>query len=373
VFRNVSRSAVPLIFVITLTPAASAVVATGKAPLTGDLAANRGAALGDARVRAVEQTLGVYVNSQVRVEYEVVVQASILTRAAGYVVNEAVVDEYQDRYFYYVTIECDVKEEDLAAELDKAKISVAVDVEEQVLGRAVPPSGRVLEGKIRAALVQARHLCADASFGEAAGFPAAEAPVSRDEAAALGRTYMARVVVCGSVAAEVIGRVPEYLPGGEKNPVGGAFIVDPTVNVKAVDTDTGKIIAEFQSSPQQFRGLGFQAEMAASFALNYAANDVPKFFVEKLAYLNKYPEREVTVVFENVADVDVAAQLKRALESQWFVVRCLTSDYASGRASFKLLYAGDVMVLAVGLGHLKNPSVNVRSVADDRLEWEVVP
>jgi hypothetical protein len=184
---------------------------------------------------------------------------------------------------------------------------------------------------------------------------------------------MARVVVYGSVAAEVIGRVPARLPGGEKNPLGGAFIVDPTVNIKAVDTDTGKIIAEFQSSPQQFKGLGFEAEMAASLALNYAARDVPKFFVEKLAYLNKFPEREVTVVFENVADVDVAAQLKRTLESQWFVARCLASDYGRGRATFKILYAGDTMVLAVGLSHLKNPSVNVRSVADDRLEWEVVP
>jgi hypothetical protein len=213
----------------------------------------------------------------------------------------------------------------------------------------------------------------DASFGEAGGFPGPEAPVSREGAAALGRRYMARVVVCGSVAADVIGQVPACLPGGEKNPLGGAFIVDPAVNVRAVDTDTGKIIAEFQSSPQQFKGLGFEAEMAASLALNYAARDVPRFFVEKLAYLNKCGEREVTVVFENVADVDVAAQLKRTLESQWFVVRCLTSDYARGRATFKILYAGDVMVLAVGLGHLRNPSVNVKSVGDDRLEWEVVP
>jgi hypothetical protein len=106
-----------------LTPAASAVVVTGKAPLTGDPAAARGAALENARVRAVEETLGVYVSSQVRVEYEVVVQASIYTRAEGLIRNEIILDENRDAYFYYVTIECDVKETDLLAELDKAKIS----------------------------------------------------------------------------------------------------------------------------------------------------------------------------------------------------------------------------------------------------------
>jgi len=354
---------------------AAAVTATGKAPIVnGDLVGARKTAVDEARRRAVEETVGVLVNSQIRSEYEVVVQSSILTESSGFITNEVITEDRYDDLFYYISISCDVSAGDVAAEIDKKKLAIAVQVEENILGQDVPPEERTIEGKVTQALVGARHLCVSpgvfSSAGNWPGVPANDVPTA--DANALGRRYMARVVVSGTVTVKVIGQVPDKpLPNGENNPLAGVDIVEAVANIAAVDTDTGKVFARFTSSPQQFKGMGFQPGMAASFAMKAAADGIPPFFVDNLAYLNQYPEREVTVTFDDVPNVDAVAQLKRTLVSQWFVVKCCGEEYRGRRATFKVLYAGDLMVLAVGLSHAVNPALNLTHAASDALVFEV--
>lgn len=234
--------------------AAWGVVAVGRAPLTGDGAADRERALDDARRRAVAAAVGVYVNSAVLVKNQLLVDDTVLTRAAGFVKNETVTSEGERDGFYVVTISCDVEESLVATELDRLKRAVVVAIDDE---------GRGIEEAVREGLVSAGLECLDEAFLEGAGRDVVFEDVGSftgGRLADLGRRYLARFILYGEVKVEDAGRVSdEPLPYVGDNPFAGYYVAEARGAVRVIDTADGRVVSERCLGPGEVRGFGVDA------------------------------------------------------------------------------------------------------------------
>jgi len=280
------RAAAVALLLGGLAAAAQAVVAVGRVPATGDAEADRAAALAQARRRAVEEAVGVIVDASVRLQNQLIIEDELLTKSKGLVTNEVVTGEREVDGFYEVTLSCEVEDLGLAAELDRLKNAILVTV--TVKGTA-PAESRVVEGILREKLVAAGYTCLDASYlrGTAAGDDLARAEtLPAEDLQILGRRYLAQVIVYGVIATADAGVVgSDELPYVGPNPFAGLKIASATGNVKAVDTSSGKILAEREARPGEFRGFGEEAEAAAADALVRLASAYAAHFEAALAEL----------------------------------------------------------------------------------------
>jgi hypothetical protein len=351
---------------------ATPVTVTGKAPVVDDVVAARAAALNDARKTAVENVLGIMVDSRVRVESALLVQDTVLARADGFISNETILEEGQSGGFYLVKISCDVRERDVAAELDKLKKAVVVRTVETYNGN--PTGEAAVEGLVRMALVEAGHKCLDPAYlagSDAANTLDAAAALSEDEARELGRRFLAQILLYGTITVEDAGEVPEDIPYVTENPLAGLKKAVASFNLKAVDTDTGKVIAERQSVPCEIIGFGTDPARAARDALAEAGDVLAAHFAGALADLNPNAEREVLVEIFGVTDFSTFDQLSRTIETTPGVVALVGREYTGAAAAFTVVYVGRVEDLGLSVDNLANPYVRVIGLAENHISAEL--
>jgi hypothetical protein len=71
----------------------------------------------------------------------------------------------------------------------------------------------------------------------------------------------------------------------EENPLAGLRVANACGNVRAVDTSSGRILAEHQAGLGEYAGFGDDEAGAAADALARLANAYVEFFAEGLADL----------------------------------------------------------------------------------------
>jgi hypothetical protein len=265
--------------------AAYGVVVVGRAPATGDAEADREAALANARRRAVEEAVGVIVDASVRLENQLIIEDRLYTKSKGLVKNELITGEREVDGFYEVTLSCDVEDLGLAAELDRLKNAVVVSI---IVKDADAADGRLVEGIVRGGLVAKGYNCLDAYYlrgGEAGEEVARAGELSGEDLQVLGRRLLAQVIIYGEITTADAGVVGDELAYVGENPFAGLRVVRAAGNVKAVDTSSGKILAERQAAPGEFRGFGEGEEAAAADALARLAYAYAAYFDETLAPL----------------------------------------------------------------------------------------
>jgi hypothetical protein len=266
---------------LALAASAYAVVAVGRVPATGDVQADREGALAAARRRAVEEAVGVIVDSSVRLQNQLIIEDELYTKSKGLVKNETVTGEREVDGFYEVTLSCDVEDLGLAAELDRLKNAVLVTI---TVKDATPAESRLVEGIIRERLVAAGYRCLDAAYLSGGDGLEPEA-MPRDGLQTLGRKYLAQVILYGEVSTADAGVVGGELPYVGENPFAGMHVAHAAGNVRAVDTSSGQVLAERQARPGEFRGFGEDGEVAAADALVRLASSFAAHFEEELAEL----------------------------------------------------------------------------------------
>jgi hypothetical protein len=352
---------------------ATPITVTGKAPVVEDVVAARSAALADARKTAVEKVLGVMVDSRVRVESALLVQDTVLARADGFISNETILEEGRSGDFYLVKISCDVRERDVAAELDKLKKSVVVKTAETYNGK--PTDEAAVEGLVRMALVEAGHKCLDPTYlagSDAAAKLDEASALSEDEARELGRRFLAQVLVYGTIAVEDAGEVPEDIPYVEgPNPLAGLKKAVASFDLKAVDTNTGKVIAERQSVPGEIIGFGTDPTRAARDALAEAGDVLAAHFAGTLADLNPNAEKEIIVEIIGVPDFSTFDQLSRTIETTPGVIDINERSFTGNEAEFTVIYVGRAEDIGVSIDNLANPHVRVVKFTEDRITAEM--
>jgi hypothetical protein len=349
------------------------ITVTGKAPNTGKPEQDRDAAINNARQRAIESVLGILIDSRVRTENELIVQDTVVSRSFGYITDETIVSEGYDAsgYFYVVNLNCKVSERDLEAELDRLKKSVIVNIEETVNGK--PVEEPIVEGMIRQALINAGHKCLDEGYIEETAtkgklLKADEMAV--DDLREVGRKYLAQVIVFGTVDLKQGPDISGDIGYSDTNPLEGLKTADAVVNIKAVDTTTGKIIAERQSKPQEFRGAGTNIERAVAQARSLVGKAYPGFFAISLKGINPIEPHDIDLIITNVRDFNQYTQLQRTIAGTYGITRCEGSfEEASG--IFDLTYYGEPEDFGISLDNMVNPKLRIIRFSGGTIECEV--
>ncbi|MCP4230810.1 MAG: hypothetical protein GY771_11800 [bacterium] len=357
----------------TYEPETGFVIVTGKAPNTGKPEQDRDAAINNARQRAVERVLGVMIDSRVRTENELIVQDTVVSKSYGYITDETILNEgYEAQgYFYVVELSCNVSRRDIEAELDRLKKSVIVNVEETIQGE--PTDKPIIEGMIRSALINAGHKCLDEGYIEEAGvennlLKADEMTV--DNLRDVGRKYLAQVIVFGTVDLTQGPDISGDIGYSDTNPLEGLKTADAVVNIKAVDTTTGKIIAERQSKPQEFRGAGTNVERAFAQALTLVGKAYPDFLAQSLKGINPVEPHDFTLIITNIRDFNQYTQLQRTISGTYGITRC-EGSFENASGVFDLTYNGEPEDFGISLDNMVNPKLRISRFSGETIECEV--
>ena len=274
---------ITLAFAILAAAAAQAVTVTARVPATGDAAADHDAALGAARRLAVEEAVGVLVDSRVKLENQLMIQDKVLTRAAGLVKNETVEKEGAvEADLYELTLTCDVEGVPLQDLLDGVKRSVVVRIN-PATGEMDNRNARSVASTVRSVLAARGYKVLDEDFlkGSALG-DKDPATIGTGELKTESRRWLAQVLIYGDVAVADTGEMTADTSYVGDVSFEGIHTARATGTLKAVATSDGRVLAERAAGPREFTGFGLSYGDAAADAAKRMAEACAACIAEAL-------------------------------------------------------------------------------------------
>jgi hypothetical protein len=248
----------------------------------------RDAAIEDAQKRAVEQAIGIMIDSQTQVENYQLISDKILSQIKGYVTRYNVTGESQESSLLRVRITAEVSlgklNDDLSAigilmsQMHKPRTMVLIA--EQNVGRDVNAWWLGTQGEADMSVVENAfmdkftekgfefidHQVASKEIRVTAPYKVTD--LSAAQAKTLGSQADAEVVIIGKALAKVFGDIG-----------GGMKSVQADLSVKAVRTDTGQVIA---TSTTHGAAVHITEISAGTEALKKAANQAADDMITKI-------------------------------------------------------------------------------------------
>jgi hypothetical protein len=248
----------------------------------------RDAAIEDAQKRAVEQAIGIMIDSQTQVENYQLISDKILSQIKGYVTRYNVTGESQESSLLRVRITAEVSlgklNDDLSAigilmsQMHKPRTMVLIA--EQNVGRDVNAWWLGTQGEADMSVVENAfmdkftekgfefidHQVASKEIRVTAPYKVTD--LSAAQAKTLGSQADAEVVIIGKALAKVFGDIG-----------GGMKSVQADLSVKAVRTDTGQVIA---TSTTHDAAVHITEISAGTEALKKAANQAADDMITKI-------------------------------------------------------------------------------------------
>jgi hypothetical protein len=230
--------------------------------IAGDKAKAEEDAVNDALRNAVEQVVGMHVESQTLVDNFVVVQDRILSRTRGFVSGYRVVSREEEPDLIRVKVEATVKESDLVSDLEAIGLLIArknyprllVLIDEQIFldegGEKREPTtvdASTATGAILTALRPKGFRFVDPTVvaaGTEANLLSSALQGNAAEAVRIGRAYQADVILLGRAISRR-GTIPYGGAGA------GLVSMQAVVNVQAIRADTGEIFARSDDTAPQ--------------------------------------------------------------------------------------------------------------------------
>lgn len=296
--RLLIRAALVFSFLFAMVLSAAAqevktVTAEGVAAIQGnarDIA--RDAALEDAQKRAVEQAIGILIDSQTQVENFQLISDKILSQTKGYIKRYTIVGESVDSSLLRVRINADVALDKLTDDLSGIGILLGqmhkprtiVMIAEQNIGKewhawwwgyhsahAAETELDVVDNTFTDVFTQKGfefidHAVAAKELTISKAYKVQDLSVA--QAKTLGRQVDAEVVIVGKALSKLYGEVG-----------GGMKSVQANISVKAVRTDTGQVIAAVTAHGA---GVHITDETAGIQALKKAAQTAAEEMMEKI-------------------------------------------------------------------------------------------
>lgn len=349
----------------------------------GDKAAARDRAIDDAMRKAVEQTLGVIIDSQTKVENYMMVEDRILNWSRGYVKNYRILSEGQQAPdIYQVQIEATLDNKNL--------ISDAQAVQNLIQNMGNP---RVMflidEQNIGDAADRYHYFTVDMTASETAminrfsekGFEMVDPMTVRQNKqresvlAAINGDAKAAATIAAALDAEVVvtGKAVATVATGIN--LGGMKSCQANLTARVVDADVGTIIAtgsKHAAYPHIDEVTG--GTLAIQKAANGLADDLINKILEK--WRNKfYNLNSVKLVVSGLTDFSVASDLKNQLQ---YAVRGIKNIFprnvAGGTAEFDIQISGNAEQLARELDRrqIETLSFQVTGVTANRVSLKVV-
>ena len=348
-----------LLMIICATAAAKNVTVTGRG-MTPSEAEN------DALRAAVEDTLGVLVDSETLVQNSMLISDQIYTHSRGFVNEYTVVSREQFSGGWLVTINATVDDQPdskLMNELTRLGIinvqlrnpKIAVYVPEQHLNYSVGGAGG--ETAIVKALLNAGFSnVIEVGTGLNYQNPMAMNVTQMKQAA---ERYGADIMIVGESFSEGVGDLGNYLPGNQRTNMEACRA---RVEAKMFIVRTGQVIAadgKYGSSYDNSQAI------AAKKALALAGEEMGNYFVEQITGMYTSRQNVEAVVYG--ADFSKINLVQAALGRVSRVKNVILSSYENGRAVLNVSYGGSPQTLFNELQAVTNADLTLQSLTYNTL------
>ena len=321
---------ITLLLAINVTAFAKTVTVTGEG-ISAMQAEN------DAMRTAVEQAIGVLVDSKTLVENNAVLRDQIYTQSRGFITNYQIISRQQTASGWRITIRAAVDDQPnskLMNELTRLGIidvqlrdpRIAVAIPETHISHSIPdPAGET-------AVIKA---LSDAGFSNvtAVSIPGKNPlHLTSGDLDQTARNFGVDIIIVGEAFSEDAGDPAQYLPGNQNS---GLRACRARVEAKMYIAKTGQIIA---ADGKYGSGVDNLENIAAKKALTQAGKSIGEYFVGQITGL--YTNRQDVKVIAYGSAFAKVKQVQDLLENARGVKGVNLSSYAGGKAIYSVRYGG---------------------------------
>lgn len=348
-----------LLIFLSATASAKNVTVTGTGITPSD-------AENDALRAAVENTVGVLVDSETLVQNSILISDQIYTQSRGFVNDYTVLSREQVGDIWRVTINATVDDQPnskLMNELTRLGIinvqlrnpKIAVYVPEQHLNYNVGGSGG--ETAIVRTLLNAGFNFVT-EVGTGLNY---QSPMSMNVAQmkAAAEKFGVDIMIVGESFSEGVGDLGDYLPGNQRTNMQACRA---RVEAKMFIVKTGQIIA---ADGKYGSAYDNSQAIAAKKALTAAGEQMGNYFVEQITGM--YTSRQGVEVIVYGADFSKINLVQSALGKINRVKNVNLSSYEGGRAVFTVMYGGSPQTLFNELQAVTTADLTLQSLAYNTL------
>ena len=349
-----------LMMILSATASAKNVTVTGTG-LTSSEAEN------DALRAAVENTLGVLVDSETLVQNSMVINDQIYTQSRGFVNDYQVLSREQIGNLWHVTINATVDDQPnskLMNELTRLGIinvqlrnpKIAVYVPEQHLnysfGGGSGGETSIVKTLLNAGFSNVIEVGTGLSYSNPMSMNAAQMKQAAEK-------FGADIMIVGESFSEGVGDVGDYLPGNQRTNMQACRA---RVEAKMFIVRTGQIIA---ADGKYASAYDNSQAIAAKKALSAAGEQVGDYFVEQITGM--YTSRQGVELIVYGADFSKINLVQSALGKVNRVKNFNLSSYEGGRAVFSVQYGGSPQTLFNELQAVTNADLTLQALAYNTL------
>ncbi len=341
------------------------VVAEGVA--AGDSLQARDSALARAQRNAIEQAVGVLVDSETMVENYELLDDKIYTKSKGYIKGyEVIYDNKGEGGLYKIKIKADVALGALTKEVKAMGIlrermkypRIVVLIDEYIDGVEQPRN--IVGIEMEKAFMKKDFPVV--SRDQTEKIKMRDAALSYDDpqkAAALGRRYGAEVVIMGRATSDL---------AGSSQPYGvTVYAYEARAEARAVKADNAQVLA-LDTEAVTARGNG--RVPTANKALSGTAEKLAEGLMKRIAESWRsevYNERSIQLVCEN-ADTMKAYGLKQVLKSMRDTRGVSERSLVSGVLELDVRFFGTTEQLSTILSEIKDPAVEITARTPNRID-----
>ncbi len=317
------------------------VTAEGYGTIIGaDTAQARDEAIVDARIRALEQVAGVFVDAKTLVENEMLLDSMVRDRTQGLVTSYKVLKEGPTGDGHYrVVIEARVAPEEVKQKLQglSSDFSMVVMIQETNLGK--PHGPPIVENAVITKLVEAGYRVADPDqVLKVRERDRMKALLENDLDAikAIAGRFLASLLVMGRALSE-----PSQVTQG-------ILSARARVSIRVVEADTGRILVNREIG--EMRGFDLAQDGAGEKALRAAGDGTTEYLLEQLDQHFKRRERTVELRVRGLASVEDLRRFKSLLESFRWVSDVRERVYDPQESLVSLRYPEKMIYLVSRIG-----------------------
>ena len=352
-----------LLIIFSATALAKSVTVTGTGMTPSD-------AENDALRLAVENTLGVLVDSETLVQNSMLIRDQIYTQSRGFVTNYTVVNREQVSGSWRVTINATVDDQPnskLMNELTRLGIinvqlrnpKIAVYVPESHIQYRVPdPAGEtaIVKALINAGFSNVIEVGARLNISNPLNMTAAQMSQAAQQ-------FGADIMIVGEAFSEGVGDPGQWLPGNQRTNMQACRA---RVEAKMFIVRTGQIIAadgKFGSAYDNSQAVASKKALAA------AGQQMGEYFVERITGMYTSQQNVEVVVYGS--DFSKINLVQSALGQVNRVKGVNLSTYEGGRAVFSVQYGGSPQTLFNELQALTTADLSLQSITYNTLTISV--
>ncbi len=352
-----------LLIIFSVTALAKSVTVTGTGMTPSD-------AENDALRAAVENTLGVLVDSETLVQNSMLIRDQIYTQSRGFVTNYNVVNREQISGTWRVTINATVDDQPnskLMNELTRLGIinvqlrnpKIAVYVPESHIQYRVPdPAGEtaIVKALINAGFSNVIEVGARLNISNPLNMTAAQMSQAAQQ-------FGADIMIVGEAFSEGVGDPGQWLPGNQRTNMQACRA---RVEAKMFIVRTGQIIAadgKFGSAYDNSQAVASKKALAA------AGQQMGEYFVERITGMYTSQQNVEVVVYGS--DFSKINLVQSALGQVNRVKGVNLSTYEGGRAVFSVQYGGSPQTLFNELQALTTADLSLQSITYNTLTISV--